>query len=405
VPRTTPDEPYKSAFDLPSFRKIQQDLKAARVFSLFAGRDTRKKFEEVERSYRLFGETVDKFYAVLGPRNWVFHDRLSPDKVRALLSDASPEEAERAFIELHKDGDWLAFWAQRATRAPDLAPWREMVSHALADYGAERYYSTTMTLLAVMDGFVNDLDKGRRQGLHTREAEDMKSWDSVTGHHMGLTKVIPVIFRRITAPITEPVTEVYRNGIMHGTVSNFNNDIVATKAWNYFFSILDWAADKQKQTEPEPPPPNFRDMLTKMSDNAKEKRALSEWKGGTLEPSDEAWGNNSLVKTVTSFLESWQDKNYVRLTQSLQASSKKRLGKLAPRRMREQFSPHPIQGFAVEKVEFVAAAIGVVSATVQTDGGPAHISMRWVSETKGGDVRVAGLPDAAWRRVLDGCPL
>jgi hypothetical protein len=44
-----------------------------------------------------------------------------------------------------------------------------------------------LTLLSVMDGFVNDVDHGERRGLHARDADEMGAWDSVVGHHMGLT--------------------------------------------------------------------------------------------------------------------------------------------------------------------------------------------------------------------------
>ncbi|TFV44879.1 hypothetical protein [Blastococcus sp. TF02A-35] len=405
MPRSVPEEPYKSAFDLPSFKKMMQDLKAARLLGLLAGREVREKFAEVERGYRFIGETVDNFYTILGPRNWVFHDRLSPEKVGLLLADASPEEAERLFIQLHKDEDWLPFWAKRVARSPDLSPWGHMIQRAVDDYLAGRYYSTTMLLLAVMDGYVNNVDKSQRRGLHAQDPEDMKSWDSVTGHHMGLTHVMPVIFKTIRAPITGPVTEVYRNGIMHGSVVDFDNDVVATKAWNYFFAVLDWAADKKKQAEPEMTQPTVRQLFTKLADTGQQKRALADFSPRTLTPKSASWSSDALVLAVTQFFESWQVKNYGRLAESLQAASRKRLGKTAPRRMRELFGSNPISGFSIESVSFEAAAIGVVSATVTAESGSATISMRWVSESGAGDVRVAGTDGAAWRRVFDGCPI
>lgn len=33
----------------------------------------------------------------------------------------------------------------------------------------------------------NDLDTATRQGLHARPMEDMVAWDSVVGHHLGLS--------------------------------------------------------------------------------------------------------------------------------------------------------------------------------------------------------------------------
>jgi hypothetical protein len=44
-----------------------------------------------------------------------------------------------------------------------------------------------LLLLSVMDGFVNDVDASRRRGLHARGPDEMVAWDSVVGHHLGLT--------------------------------------------------------------------------------------------------------------------------------------------------------------------------------------------------------------------------
>jgi hypothetical protein len=33
-------------------------------------------------------------------------------------------------------------------------------------------------------------------------------------------------------------------------VVSFDNDVVATKAWNYLFAVADWATSRQKQKVP-----------------------------------------------------------------------------------------------------------------------------------------------------------
>jgi hypothetical protein len=73
--------------------------------------------------------------------------------------------------------------------------------------------------------------------------------------------------------------------------------------------------------------------------------------------------------------------------------------------MREEFAGFPISGFSVDRVEHVAAAIGVVFATVVREGNPTPIETRWVHETETGNVRASGMAGATWRRVFDGCPL
>jgi hypothetical protein len=46
------------------------------------------------------------------------------------------------------------------------------------------------------------------------------------------------------------VFDVYRHGIVHGTVSRFDNVVVATKAWKMLFAVADWAAATTKAQRP-----------------------------------------------------------------------------------------------------------------------------------------------------------
>ncbi len=68
-----------------------------------------------------------------------------------------------------------------------MRPRIPLLQMALVDYESGRFYSTVLVLLSVMDGFVNDLDTAQRKGLHARSPEDMVAWDSVVGHHLGLS--------------------------------------------------------------------------------------------------------------------------------------------------------------------------------------------------------------------------
>lgn len=56
------------------------------------------------------GETVDRFYALLGPRHWVFHDQLSFHSVSGLLP-LSPADAEQGLIDIYR-GDGLDHWVR-----------------------------------------------------------------------------------------------------------------------------------------------------------------------------------------------------------------------------------------------------------------------------------------------------
>jgi hypothetical protein len=62
-----------------------------------------------------------------------------------------------------------------------------------------RFYSTVLVLIAVMDGFVNDVEPSVRRGMHARVPSELDAWNSVVGHHKGLTNVLPVFQRPFKA--------------------------------------------------------------------------------------------------------------------------------------------------------------------------------------------------------------
>ncbi|MFE4492425.1 hypothetical protein ACFRKD_08185 [Streptomyces niveus] len=47
----------------------------------------------------------------------------------------------------------------------------------------------------------------------------------------------------------EPVYELYRNGIVHGSILNYDNITVATKAFNRLLAVADWAVARGKEEQ------------------------------------------------------------------------------------------------------------------------------------------------------------
>jgi hypothetical protein len=55
---------------------------------------------ELEAQVRELTDTVDKFYAVLGSRHWIFHDDLNVEKVKTLTT-LDAEAAEQTFVDIY----------------------------------------------------------------------------------------------------------------------------------------------------------------------------------------------------------------------------------------------------------------------------------------------------------------
>ncbi|MET7571235.1 hypothetical protein ABZT04_22430 [Streptomyces sp. NPDC005492] len=83
---------YASALDLLSVRQLRQQLRQARALRFLIPRDQRPDLAAIEHQLQHICETVDTFYQVLGPRNWIFHENLPVDDIAELLtSDDGPE--------------------------------------------------------------------------------------------------------------------------------------------------------------------------------------------------------------------------------------------------------------------------------------------------------------------------
>ena len=197
---------------------------------------------------------VDRFYDRLGPRNWIFHESLNVSAVEEILDQTtSREEAEQRFIEIYRDEDYLAFWTRQLYGVGGLRERAQQIDRAGERYCADRFDSVALHLITVIDGFVNDFEPDRRRGLAYRDPDDMTAWDRVVGHHLGLTHALKSYNKTIKRRVNEEVYELHHHGIVHGTITRFGNVVVATRAWNMLFAVVDWARASGKAHQPETP--------------------------------------------------------------------------------------------------------------------------------------------------------
>lgn len=260
---------YGSARDLPSYQELSQQIQGGKLLTLFIAREQRKKLVEIEEQLKPLTRIVDDFYERLGSRNWIFHDMLNVNKVEQILAETSDaESAQERLVELYRDRDSTEWWIMRLRAHDGFRQRLHQIERAREHYDVGQFDSCVLQLIAVMDGFVNDFDPGERKGLHSRDPDDMAAWDSVVGHHMGLTHAMDTFTKTIKKRIDDEVFDVYRHGIMHGSVVNFDNVIVATKAWNMLFAVADWAEAKRKAAEPKEWPPSWSDTWATLTPDA-----------------------------------------------------------------------------------------------------------------------------------------
>jgi hypothetical protein len=394
-----PPEPYGSANDLPSFVELSEQLRAGKLFTRFIGRAHRPTVLGIEKELKKLAKLIDDFYDVLGPRHWIFPDNLSTTDIEALVQ-LDADEAEKQLMALYTP-DQLRFMVKRLHRHEGLRIRMELINLALQDFEAERYYSTILVLLTVMDGFVNDVDPAQRRGLHARESAEMVAWDSPTGHHMGLSAVHPTFTKGTSKATGDELLELQRNGIMHGTQLNYNNVTVATKAWNRLFAVADWATSRERQAIVSPPQPTLRETVATLSKNEAARRALEAWSARIVTSGDAAFEHDEVHAVTASYLHAWQETNFGAMADYLSSLVEYESHAKTAGQVRAQFQNEVLEEFAILKLDHKAPAVCEVDVTLVVNGQSAPGRLRWIREDVNGTAVSPNEP-GSWKVVTWG---
>jgi hypothetical protein len=275
-----------------------------------------------------------------------------------------------------------------------------LIELAEADYHEGRFYSTVQTLLSVMDGFVNDVEPGARRGLHAREADDMTAWDSVVGHHLGLRHAHGTFTKSFHKVSTDEVHDLHRNGIVHGILVNFNNDVVASKAWNRLFAVADWAESRKSAMALPKERPSLLATLRDYSDHRRRHRLIMEsldgWEPSATALPDEGFQADPVVSATREFLDAWRAKNYggmARLLSPLMAEDtvSKTAGDL-----REDYSDRPLLSYDLIDLAHLAPASATVRARLVVADGIHQVKLNWTRSAPNGRA-VAPIEHGSWR--------
>lgn len=390
-------DPYASVRDLPFVVEMTEHLEGLRLLSGIAGHELKPELDRLKKDLDRIVSTVDGFYEVLGPRNWIFHESLDLE-LGELISGQQSDEAERLLIARYKDPDHLRSMVRKVRNHPSMRPRLDQIEKARIDFESERYYSTVLLLLAVMDGFVNDMDPDRRRGLHARGADEMVAWNSVVGHHLGLSNAHQTFSKGFYKTSGEEVYELYRNGIMHGTLTNFDNEIVASKAWNRLFAIGDWAKSVERAKEPVEPEPTWQELRDQLKENEQFRTESEAWRPKRLRKDDDGFTDHPMASAAEQFLAAWKTQNYGAMARLLARNSlsyDQSIGKAAGN-VRSEYELMPLDEFEVLEFDFQAAAICEIEALLTCDGNAKPAWLRWIRED-GDGAPVIDDADGSWK--------
>ncbi len=398
--RTHPT-PYGSARDLPSVIEMREMLAGMKLLTRVVARDQRSGLIELEGEMNALSDLVDRFYTILGARHWLFTDHLPVSAIEALLQEAATGElAESGLVQIIADRVRGPYWQMGLFGHESLRARHANFERARQHYLDEQWDSCALVLITVMDGFVNDVEPANRRGLHVRDPEEMVAWDSLVGHHKGLSAVMPVFLKSCKRRRDEEVFELHRHGIVHGTILNYNNQVVATKAWNMLSAVIDWADAKKKAAEPPEPKPTWRTTWDLLVERAERERYRKDFKPWKMAVDNSLFAGLEIVQTATTFLTSWQAGRWGLVAEALPSiglEPKSSLGKQAAQAKRI-YEHTRLVDFQINNVSFPQVGVAVIDGTATIGDRTGPLEIRWVYET--GDRRVGNPDNEGGRWVL-----
>lgn len=369
---------------------MREQLKGFKALTFFFLREKRSEITELEARMNQMADLVDAFYERLGARHWVFNDWMDLKEIERILDETStPDEAERRLIQLYQDDDVGERHLLRLRGVPGIRERHHLLVRAREDYDAGRFDTCTLLLISVMDGFVNDFGASRRKGLAARDADEMVAWDSVTGHQLGLTNALKPFLKSIKKRVDEEVFEVHRHGIVHGSVVNFNNIIVATKAWNLLFAVVDWsvATTKRAAEEDKPPPPTLKETIARIAEYGRRTRAREQFTPWTVGRENEGFDDDEVVVQTRLFLQAWQKKQWARLVPLMppQLIRKKSQGQAAES-AKSWFEMHEVSGVEIERIDYTQSSVAETRGRATINDTTSNLRLRWVRYDEEGNL-------------------
>ena len=187
-------------------------------------------------------------------------------------------------------------------------------------------------------------------------------------------------------------------------VTDYDNDVVASKAWYMLFAVGDWvdAEIRKRETEDEDPR-NIVQVLKGLSDmqrrNAENDRRLENWEKHRVDLEHPADPDEELIRDCMGFLEAWKEKNYGVLGSFFPNFVNRTTGAQAGE-ARELYSSPPIEEYEIEEIMRPAPAVASAKIRLRTSDRSWTAAIR-LSRLEGTDPAADWEP-GAWKVIRYG---
>ena len=386
------------------------------IFRLFGrrGRRLATHLEEVSglsAQVERLSELPDRFNDVFAERGWIAYEMMKPELMEEALTLAGTgglEEAEGVLADSY-DAENLRFQMNFMSGIPEFRDRARLLDKACDDYLAGRYHACVPVVLALMDGFVDDVGEVNA-GFFSKDA-NLTAWDSISAHDKGLQKLASVLGVGRKKTRVGSISVPYRNGILHGHDLGYDNKLVAAKCWAALFSLREWALARGDGRGPErETKEGLRETFRKLVDLSRQEAVLAAWEPRSVQELSqipmqgdvEEYAEGTAERCVVEFLDGWRRGNFGQMARSVCGGAGPEIGRRAGQ-LRSMAEGRVLASFAIVEVKDVAAAIAEVEVELELgEGGEVRASRKTVRvlyADGAGQPKMAGAEAGSWRVV------
>ncbi|UJA32840.1 hypothetical protein [Clostridium sporogenes] len=351
--------------EMPSLKKINDEIKSMKLLGFLGGKDLRSKIKEIEENLNKLITQIELFNERFSDKGWIAYDKLSStliEEVNKVYDENGEEAAEKVLITYYssKVEESLFFLKNNCE---ELLARYNLILKAFEDHKEGRYHASVPLFLMIIDGAVNDYT--RSKGFFA-EGTDVSAWDCLVGCSSGLSKLKNIYCEGRNKTNTEVIYLPYRNGILHGRDLNYDNIFVSSKCIVLLFSIHDWMTNKKSEDSrrerfaEEQKPVSFKKIIAQLNKNQEDKKIINSWNpriitiGETIPESGkyEEYSGYEYIQKVLKIFEYWSKRNYGKLSKILDKmfNYEKSQG-LRPKLCRELFKNKELISYRLIEVE------------------------------------------------------
>ena len=380
---------------------------------------------DIKEQLKLLSQSPDKFNDHYAQRGWIAHESMNSDLMLTSIELADKgliDVAEQELINYYSS-DKMKWLLHQLKGIEAFSNRYNFFLLAYEDTLAERYHAVVPVLLMMIDGAVNDIDKGK--GFFA-DKTNLTAWDSIAAHSTGLTALKEVFSDGRHKTNKEEITLPYRHGILHGRDLGYATKTVTAKCWAALFAIKDWAyAVKQGKKIPPPPEPelsftkSLSQLKNSLSDYTESKKRndlvskkVEAWKARQLNVGSDIpekalsndYSDYTPEQEAIRFAEYWTKGNFGAISKQVHHFSKTPVNeKIEAGKTRKVFEGKKLLDYKIVKIADCSPAITEVTLTMTIEHDnkqhDKEITLRFIYDGPKGEILIFGDTGGQWRFI------